>query len=78
MSDLVGNPEDRFSYNEANINHVFVLDGRGSRTRTNAATSPNIAIYVVSTYCATETTEIAQIKITDITYVAPKYVDLKT
>ena len=40
--------------------------GRGIRTRTDAATSPNIAIYVVSTYCATETTETAQ-----------KYVDLK-
>ena len=27
MSDLVGNPEDRFSLNEAHLVHRFVLPG---------------------------------------------------
>ena len=42
--------------------HAFVNGALGIRTRTRAATSPSIAMYVVSTYCATETSP--QIKIT--------------
>ena len=53
------------------IIHVFVHDRCGIQTRTDAGTSPSIAMYVVSTYCATETSpekeaQIAQIKITAI------------
>ena len=37
------------------IIHVFVYDACGIRTCTDAATSPSFAMYVVSTYWATET-----------------------
>ena len=37
------------------IIHAIVHDERGIRTRMDAATSPSTAMYVVSTYCATET-----------------------
>ena len=51
---------------------LFFHGGRGIRTRTDAATSSSIAMYGVSTDCATETSpnkkaQIAQIKTTAIT-----------
>ena len=54
------------------IIYAFVHGGRGIRTRTDAKTSPSIAIYSVSTDCATETSpkkeaQITQIKTTAIT-----------
>ena len=54
------------------IIHVFVHNKHEIRTHTDAATSPSIAMYVVSTYCPTENStekdaQIAQIKIMAIT-----------
>ena len=51
---------------------MFVHGRRGIGTLTDAAMSPTMAMYVVSTYCATETSpkkeaQIAQIMITAIT-----------
>ena len=40
--------------NTGDIIHEFTHDGREIRTRTDAATSPSITIYVGLTYCATE------------------------
>ena len=59
-------------YHTGDIIHVRFHDGRGIRTRTDAATSPSIAKYSASTYYATETSpkkeaQIAQIKITAFT-----------
>ena len=52
----LGNGSDcRLISHTGDIIHVFVHDERGIRTRTDAAISPSIAKYVVSTYCATET-----------------------
>ena len=53
------------------ISHAIV-HGRGVRTRLDAATSPSIAMYGISTDCATETSpkkeaQIVQIKTTAIT-----------
>ena len=39
-----------------------VYGGRGIQTRLDEATLPCIMMYVVSTYCATETTETSQKK----------------
>ena len=62
-----------YKYNKPIRSTIFnfnklVHDGRGIRTWTDAATSPSIAMYVVSTICVTETSpkkeaQIAQIKI---------------
>ena len=35
------------------IIHSFTHDGRGIRTRTDATTSPIIAMYIVLTFCTT-------------------------
>ena len=47
------------------IDFFFCHVGCRNRTRTDAATSPNIAMYVVltCTYCATEEAQIAHIRI---------------
>ena len=52
----LGNGSDccLFSHTEVTI-YVFVHEGRGIQTRNDAATSPSIVMYVVSTKCATET-----------------------
>ena len=44
-----------FSARTGDIIHVFVNDRRGIRARMDAVMSLSIAMYVVSTYCATET-----------------------
>ena len=54
------------------IIHAFIHGGSSMRTRTDAAMSPSIAMYAVSTCCATKTSpkkeaQIAQQKITAIT-----------
>ena len=52
----LGNGIDcRLFSHTGDIIHVFAHDARGIRTCTDAATSPSIAMYVVSTYYATET-----------------------
>ena len=70
---FLGNGRDwRLFSHTRDIIYVFVHDKREIRTHTDEATSPSIAMYVVSTYCATENSpekeaQIAQIKITAIT-----------
>ena len=51
---LSNGSESRLYNHTRDIIHVFTQDGRGIRTRMDAATSPSIAMYVVLTYCATE------------------------
>ena len=69
----LSNGSDSCLYNHTgDIIHAFFHDRRGIRTRTDAATSPSIAKYGASTYCATETSpkkeaQIAQIKTTAFT-----------
>ena len=51
----LSNRSDSCLYNDTgDIIHAFTHNGRGIRTRPDAATSPRIAMYVVLTYCATE------------------------
>ena len=47
MSDLVGNPEDRFSHNEAHlwsVFHAFLLPGQASRLKGSATTEKPSAV----------------------------------
>ena len=66
----LSNGNDSCLYNHTgDIIHAFFHDWRGIRTRVEAATSPSIAKYGASTFCAIETfpkkeAQIAQIKIT--------------
>ena len=49
----LSNGSDSHLYNHTgDIIHVLTHDGRGIRTRTDVATSPSIAMYVVLTYAA--------------------------
>ena len=51
----LSNGSDSCLYNHIGATvHAFTHDRCGIRTRTDAATSPSIAMYVVLTYCATE------------------------
>ena len=56
----LSNGSDSLYNQTGNIIHAFTHDGRGIRTRTDAATSPSTAVYVL-TYCATEASPKAQI-----------------
>ena len=52
----LSNESDSCLYNRTgDIIHAFTHDGREIRTRTDAATSPSIAMYFVLTYSAAET-----------------------
>ena len=52
---FLSNGSDSRLYNlTGDIIHAFTRVGRGIRIRTNAATSPSIAMYVVLTYFAIE------------------------
>ena len=51
MSDLVGNPEDRFSHNEAQIkpdSHLLEIDVRVASSRTNANNKGEVLLFAVS------------------------------
>ena len=49
-----------------NVFHAFFYDWRWIRTGTDAATSPSIAKYGASTYCATETSPKKEAQIAQI------------
>ena len=46
--------DSRLYNHTGDIIRAFTNDGRGIRIRTDAATSPSTAMYVVLTYCANE------------------------